>query len=1440
MKQRSASLDHQHFRRDFPHFEDVRHDADDVLLRQRPLSDCTDRANRNVYPADPDSPRTVGEEHDLCPSVVPHCDGGSFRSPSGDVASLGAVSMAQIGVDPMRASGSSKSPENARHSGVPVYKNVSENAPHRADPKRHELRLWLLPGHRSSETTNYRMPTAERPPKSLSLDYSDVRMDGYRHASPHFHAADLVPVLSPVLDRQIRLPQPYTGNTHASGTLLDAPLLPYRSETESIGSSTLGQILSSYDDNSPLRALGSPLTETHGSLTETAQPAVGVEGRQPHESGGRVQDHSRNDSASSNVSLASVPSCNQSNQQRLLRYAMRTQDEGPTHTYSRWLMDNVLQWLDSNGFNELWKDTFRKNEISNMRFLELGNYEPDLHLWQQFSTRLEDNDNNAQVVRFVQLLRAKLEDTTEPATHALADHDVSSKAKQRKSSSTLLAQPAPAPAAKPRPDLYIDPPTAKPRYESHNFFRKHMRAASSDSAKDALPLRGGYKPAECAKKSNIFSTLRKYGGEKAAGIVKQVHSTQSPRSSLALFSRRDAAKKTCPGPELRAADEVRLELKPKPAPPIDQKYFPVSLESLDPKRRVLLTRDGRSYMCASFTPEDMADVNPFKRAARTLLEMLDMGTITFHLVDFSCDPGEALPDHVFAAVLRQDFLLKFQVSQDVLAVSSARTFSSTSSGTSSFVSGGTVGQNYPATPPQYMLQETSRDLDYLSVKKRREELDELPHGVPIKHSMAQIKRAQLQSAGVPGIGVRQSSSAEKAVGVPVPYSPMSGRKKDAAGVAAEPNRGLFSVVRKDRKEIDFDKRRQIVAGGRPRMVASVPVQSSSGDGADTERVDSKPKSAVGLPAAELKEGEAFVARRKAPPPPTRSSSMLLKKRSMGSLVHLPASTNEHSRSSDSLDSARSSQMHSARYQQMPFVEPEAVFDFDDAPKLDLTSLADEEFFARPLPKAAAMSGDVSSSRASSYHDASSDASEPHGLAQHMDVRPPVEELYDNLEKYFPHSVLDKPIIDALPASPCTLNKPGPITGTTRGTGISRTFSNANKSNVTLPADGEDEVFYGDDAGDLRFLKGRMKTIRAVANEARNKRLESIRGTRARNGWSGVKTAEKTQSSLLRTNTKLWGLKTVEVTPDQIEKGYVGRITKYGGGQAEFAWVKGELVGRGSYGAVYLALNVSNGEMLAVKQVTHAPVLAADALIMEVQTMKDLDHLNIVQYLGFEQKHHTYSLFLEYVGGGSVLSCLKSHGKFDQLLVRFITRQVLEGLKYLHGNGILHRDLKADNLLLDLDGTCKISDFGISKKSQDIYSNNAELSMQGTIFWMAPEVIHSMVEEKKQGYSAKVDIWSLGCVVLEMFAGQRPWSNEAVISAIYKIGKTKMAPPIPADIGADARDFLDRCFTINSAQRPTASELLAHKFMGSDEGFEFRHTRLHEMIKFNSRKKVRSS
>lgn len=258
-------------------------------------------------------------------------------------------------------------------------------------------------------------------------------------------------------------------------------------------------------------------------------------------------------------------------------------------------------------------------------------------------------------------------------------------------------------------------------------------------------------------------------------------------------------------------------------------------------------------------------------------------------------------------------------------------------------------------------------------------------------------------------------------------------------------------------------------------------------------------------------------------------------------------------------------------------------------------------------------------------------------------------------------------------------------------------------------------------------------------------------------------------------------------------------------QPTFKWMKGQLIGKGTFGRVYLGMNITTGELIAVKQVEVNPKAAGSdkdkmkelvkSLDQEIITMQDLDHPNIVQYLGSEKKDYSISIFLEYISGGSVGSCIRKHGKFEESVVSSLTRQTLCGLSYLHRMGILHRDLKADNILLDLDGTCKISDFGISKKTDNIYGNDITNSMQGSVFWMAPEVIRS----QGQGYSAKVDIWSLGCVVLEMFAGKRPWSKEEAIGAIYKLGSLNQAPPIPEDvsrvIGVEGLSFMYDCFTM---------------------------------------------
>lgn len=156
-----------------------------------------------------------------------------------------------------------------------------------------------------------------------------------------------------------------------------------------------------------------------------------------------------------------------------------------------------------------------------------------------------------------------------------------------------------------------------------------------------------------------------------------------------------------------------------------------------------------------------------------------------------------------------------------------------------------------------------------------------------------------------------------------------------------------------------------------------------------------------------------------------------------------------------------------------------------------------------------------------------------------------------------------------------------------------------------------------------------------------------------------------------------------------------------------------------------------------------------------------------------------SIFLEYVPGGTIASIYRSNaGGFEPQLIKFFAKQLLEGLSYLHSKNVWHRDLKGENILVDSSGVCKISDFGISKKTDDVYdSYNPATTLKGTIFWMAPEVIH---QKSERTYSGKIDIWSFGCVCVEMWTGQRPWAHFEQVAAMMQVSRFPVDTHLSAD------------------------------------------------------------
>ncbi|CAL9202206.1 unnamed protein product [Musa hybrid cultivar] len=260
------------------------------------------------------------------------------------------------------------------------------------------------------------------------------------------------------------------------------------------------------------------------------------------------------------------------------------------------------------------------------------------------------------------------------------------------------------------------------------------------------------------------------------------------------------------------------------------------------------------------------------------------------------------------------------------------------------------------------------------------------------------------------------------------------------------------------------------------------------------------------------------------------------------------------------------------------------------------------------------------------------------------------------------------------------------------------------------------------------------------------------------------------------------------------------------------WQKGKLIGSGTFGNVYEATNRQTGALCAMKEVNIIPDDAKSAecikqLEQEIKFLSQFKHPNIVQYYGSETIDDRLYIYLEYVHPGSINKYVRQHcGAMTESVVRNFTRHILKGLAYLHGKKIMHRDIKGANLLVDVHGVVKLADFGMAK-----HLNGAAgaLSLKGSPYWMAPEVVQATMN-KDIGYDFAVDIWSLGCTIIEMLTGKHPWSGLEGAAAMFKV--LHRDPPIPDSLSNEGKDFLRCCFRRNPADRPTANMLLEHQFV----------------------------
>ncbi|TMS23703.1 Serine/threonine-protein kinase 10 [Larimichthys crocea] len=257
---------------------------------------------------------------------------------------------------------------------------------------------------------------------------------------------------------------------------------------------------------------------------------------------------------------------------------------------------------------------------------------------------------------------------------------------------------------------------------------------------------------------------------------------------------------------------------------------------------------------------------------------------------------------------------------------------------------------------------------------------------------------------------------------------------------------------------------------------------------------------------------------------------------------------------------------------------------------------------------------------------------------------------------------------------------------------------------------------------------------------------------------------------------------------------------------------GEL-GDGAFGKVFKAQNKQTGILAAAKVIDTKTEEELEDYMVEIDILASCDHQNIVKLLDAFYYESKLWILIEFCAGGAVDAVmLELERPLTEPQIRVVCKQTLQALVYLHDNNIIHRDLKAGNILLTLDGDVKLADFGVSAKNTKTLQRRD--SFIGTPYWMAPEVV--MCETSKdRPYDYKADIWSLGVTLIELAQIEPPNHEMNPMRVLLKIAKAD--PPTlmqPSRWSPEFSDFLKRCLDKHVDNRWTAMQLLQHTFISS--------------------------